>query len=340
MQNIQKTFLLALTSLSFTFADNVATKKDLYVTPSAGPRVENGADVFITADLIFWEATQKGYDFAYSHPITGSSSKGTVYYANFQFDPGFQAALGLQLGHDGWDTLVNYTWFHPQHKTRNFSDTSDDLLYSQVGNEDSIYINGKLYYQYELDVIDFEIGRNFFISQYLSLRPFLGLKTAWNRQYSKQYFDAADFNYLIRLSQKSFEIGPRAGANAHYTINSNWSLYANTAFSALSNDCKNTAQATEVADDGAETLLSNTSDKQVITQPVLELGLGIQWDIWSDTEEYHLGLSAGYDFQFWNNNLYTRVPIINQDTQSISSLDLKSGDLSIQGLNIKIRLDF
>ena len=89
-----------------------------------------------------------------------------------------------------------------------------------------------------------------------------------------------------------------------------------------------------------EETISDFSDKQVFIQPVAELTFGLQWDIWSDSQEYHLGVSAAYDFQYWNNNLYTRVPTIDEANNSIKKTVLKSGDLSIQGFNLKFRFDF
>ena len=328
-------------AICFFAIANAASDDDTYITPNAGPRVEDGADVFFNADLIVWEATQMGFSFAESERLVNDAGKGYIYYPKFQFDPGFQLGFGLNLGHDGWDTLVNYTWFHPQTKETSLVDDPQEPNLFESGF-DLLLSSAKLYFLYQLDVIDFEIGRNYKISQDLTLRPFIGLKTAWNREFVRQYMTSFDDNlYIIKTRQRSFEVGGRGGMNMHYLINSNWSLFSNTAFSVLSNTCKNhtlTMYNPSVLD---EETISDFSDKQVFIQPVAELTIGLQWDIWSDSQEYHLGVSAAYDFQYWNNNLYTRVPIIIDETPpSIKQNVLKSGDLSIQGFNLKFRFDF
>jgi hypothetical protein len=317
--------------------DTLKTHKEELITPSAGPHVENGADVFITANILYWKATQFGLEFAYSNPNNPHSTRGSNFIPNFQFEPGFQVGFGLKFAHDNWDVYANYTWFHPQNQSQIFTNNQNGLDFFQTSQFDQTYSSGKMDFLYKLDVIDFEIGRNFLISEYLALRPFVGLKAAWNREVSKQYFSNAN-HYLIRINQKSFEIGSRLGLDSHFNINSNWSLYGNSAFSVLSSKTKNHIHTIENQNLADETLLSTVADKQNYIQPVVELELGIQWDVWSESEEYHLGVDFGWEYQYWNNNLYSRVPIIG--SSDITSTNLKGGDLSIMGLNIKFRFDF
>jgi hypothetical protein len=312
---------------------------DAKITPIAGPRVENGADVFITADLIYWDMTQKGLSFAESIPISGDQTQGRIFYPEFNFDAGFQVGLGLQLGHDGWDIYTNYTWFHPETHSKSFQDESLDLSYTQVGNPNKPYTFGKMDFDIKFDVIDFEIGRNYFISEDLTLRPFYGLKVVWNKQLTTQIFDDfIDNIYYIKNTQKAFGIGFRTGVNSCFKINDNWSLYGNLAFDAISNSVKNFLNSYDDFEN-PNTLLAQYYDKQVTIQPITEISMGILWDLWSDSQEYHLGVSAGYDFQYWNNNLYSKFPIFSDDNQIIGT-ERKSGDLSIQGLNIRLRFDF
>jgi hypothetical protein len=307
------------------------------ITPIASPRVENGADVFITADFILWEATQKGFPFAYTNTIIGDTVQGAVYYPNYQFDPGFQVGFGLELGHDGWDTLVNYTWFHTENHKRTVKE-NPELAFYQSGSEITLW-NGSMDFRFLLDVIDFEIGRSYYISEDLAFRPFGGIKVAWNREHAKQYLDDIISVFSVETRQKAFEIGLRAGLDSNYKINKNWSIFGNLAFAVLSGDVESVSRATET-NTNPEVVLANFRNKVDTIQPVVELSMGICWDIWSESEEYHLGVSASYDIQYWNNNLYTKVPVIDPSTNKIDAVVTKAGDLSIQGLNIKFRFDF
>lgn len=345
MKKILQKILLSTCALNMLHADTYSTSKQTDtehqtkpITPIASTRVEDGADVFITANFILWEATQKGFPFAYTNPIIGDM-QGTIYYPNYQFDPGFQVGFGLELGHDGWDTLVNYTWFHTENHKRTVNE-NPDLAFYQTGNKGTKSLwTGSMDFRFLLDVIDFEIGRSYYISEDLALRPFAGIKAAWNREHAKQNLDDIHEIYSVETRQKAFEIGLRAGLDSNYKINKNWSIFGNYAFSVLSGDVESVSRASATNTTPNE-VLANFRNKVDTIQPVIELAMGICWDIWSESEEYHLGVSAGYDLQYWNNNLYTKVPVIDPSTNTIDHVVTKAGDLSIQGLNIKFRFDF
>lgn len=342
MRLLKQLFLFCIGVFSFLSADaSMNNLNEPQITPSAGPRVQDGADVLFTADILYWHASQQNLLYAFSAPIDNSELVGSVFSPNYQFDGGFQLGFGLQLGHDGWDIYANYTWYHPESEGNSFADDPDiDLSYHQARNFRHQFESGKINYHLELDVIDFEIARNYFISQYLALRPFVGLKTAWNRMHSKQYFKNASHLYEIYSKQNAFEIGPRTGVNVHYDINSNWSIFLNTAFSALAESCKSHVRTINHIDADNANVIANIADDQNLTQPVVELGAGIEWDIWSDSEEYHLGVCFGWDFQYWNNNLYLKDTKIDTNDELVYETYRRVGDLSIQGLNIKFRFDF
>eukprot|EP01066_Platyproteum_vivax_P005787 Platyproteum_vivax@DN17456_c0_g1_i1.p1 len=74
------------------------------ITPVAGPRVAHGADVFITADFIWWKAVQEGMQYAFSggivlgtSPAFTSASSGHVKEVGDAWAPGFKVGLGLNL---------------------------------------------------------------------------------------------------------------------------------------------------------------------------------------------------------------------------------------------------
>ena len=343
MTNIFKKILLSACVFNIIHADDTYSSQNSNsehqikpITPIAGPRVENGADVFITANFLLWEATQKGYPFAYTTPIIDDTLDGTIYYPNYQFDPGFQVGLDLEIGHDGWDIYTNYTWFHTETHKRNVNEKQELSFYQYSSRENSMW-TGSMDFRFLLDVIDFEIGRSYYISEDLALRPFAGIKVAWNREHAKQYLDDIIYFYTIETRQKAFEIGLRTGLDSNFKINKNWSVFGNAAFSLLSSNVEANSKALE---SDPELTITNFKNELDTIQPVVELSLGICWDIWSESEEYHLGISAGYDLQYWNNNLYTKVPIIDSNYNKIDSVATKAGDLSIQGLNIKFRFDF
>lgn len=334
-------FIAALLSSVLGFSEQLPILTDTSkITPIAGPRVEEGADVFLTADLIYWDAVQSGLGFLETIPTGLDDAVGQVYYPDFNFDAGFQLGLGLQLGHDGWDITTNYTWFHPELRTQPFVDDNLSLRYAQLGNPSSSYVQGKCDFSMELDVIDFSIGRNYFISEFTTLRPFAGLKVVWNEQKISQVFDdTIDNLFTIKNTQKAFGMGLRSGMDTFFKFNENWSLYSTLAFDVLSYRVKNYLKGSDETTPSAS-ILVQSEDSQLVILPITEMSFGVLWDIWSDNEEYHLGVSGGYDFQYWNNHLYTIIPIFSDTSGELDKLMRKSGNLSIQGINIRFRFDF
>ena len=73
------------------------------ITPPAGPRVAHGADVFITADFIWWKASEEGLAFSGSGLNSGSASsaadvftspsKGKIASVGEDWAPGFKVPM-------------------------------------------------------------------------------------------------------------------------------------------------------------------------------------------------------------------------------------------------------
>ena len=318
------------------------------VTPSAGPRVENGADVVITADFIYWQATESGLSYAFNFVNSDGTTapQGTTHNPKFTFNPGFKVGLGLQLGHDGWDTIAMYTWYNSSDSTDQTvsSDTidytTDITSQSKIGGAllsyDQIIASASTRWGMRYNDIDFEIGRNYFISQYLTLRPFSGLKAAWiNQDLHTPYFMENGDNYTVDQNQRTFGIGLRTGMNGAWEFCRNFSLYGNTAFSVLSSRFKNAYTETDYIPVGADPVIYTNLNSVVNTiQPVIELGMGLSYDYWFNDDMYHFGISAGWEMQYWNNMNHFFGYATNSELVS------RTGDLSIQGLDVKVRFDF
>ncbi len=336
------------------------------ITPNAGPRVTNGADVFITADFIYWTARQDGMQYAYTGADTVVSpslvstipSKGNTFYPPRKFDPGFKVGLGLNLGHDGWDVFLEYTWFHTNH---NNSATSGSLpsqrlipayetqyqMSHQHGHFDFELLSFDSMtakWRLQFNNFDLELGRNYYISQYLTLRPHIGLKGNWYTQnynvagFGPWYGDTPfGFGYdytdtesvTTDMKQKWWGVGIRAGVDASWYFDKNWSIFGEWALSGLWGRFDVTEQGAfvgSITTEEAQTstvLWSGNSFHSV--KGVAEFELGLRFDYWFSDDDYHFGISAGWEIQYWMNQNQMTIP---------------NGDLGFQGLDVKVRFDF
>ncbi len=82
------------------------------------------------------------------------------------YEPGFQASLGYQVT-DNWDHRLKFKHFSAKEKAT-FGSLSSSLLTAFVQQE----------YQLKYDVLDFELGKQFALSDSVSLRLSGGLRYA------------------------------------------------------------------------------------------------------------------------------------------------------------------
>ncbi|MBP9841888.1 MAG: MOMP family protein [Simkaniaceae bacterium] len=312
------------------------------ITPCAGPRVTAGWDMFITADFIYWTTRVDGLGSVMSgfNPSSGSGS-GKVFNPNWQWNPGFKVGIGNNLWHDGWDTFLDFTWIE-SHASR----AAEDLTLFPMWNIANQYITPTTGLVFASDVdwsfwmnwFDLELGRNCFLSEYLKLRPFMGLKIAFGMQkYQLQYTRQIDINFQAKDTMSNnfhyFGIGPRAGLNSAWQFSEAWSLYGDFALSLLWSQfrAQRRDEARTMPFSQNPGVFGLRTKNQVNTcKPVLELGLGLRWETWFSEDDYHFLIQAGWEEQIWIS--YNQILKLNEEAAH--------GDLITQGLTVHFRFDF
>lgn len=333
------------------------------ITPNAGPRVTNGADVYIDADFIYWRMQQDGLGYVFSGFGTNSSpnllgSKGSVQHPGACWEPGFKVSLGVALGHDGWDLGAEYTWLNPARSSASKAGTETDGLYPMwnIANDFNSPVmsvagsatagnvkNASSSWKTTFNVIDLELGRNFFVSQHLKMRPHVGFKGAWQDQdYSVSYYSRGNLSNAspnrsshrkMTNNQSYWGFGIRTGLDTAWHFTKSWSIYGDFAVSAMWSQFKVTRKDTEVliptASNTKYTIFNVTNNVHTI-KPVLELGVGLRWETWFSDDDYHFLVQAGWEEQFWSEMNQLLSPA-NQANR---------GDMSLMGLTVKFRFDF
>jgi hypothetical protein len=185
------------------------------------------------------------------------------------------------------------------------------------------------------NVVDVEIGRNFFVGQYLALRPHAGLKGTWQKQnlIIDNEIIALSIPRMLQLKQKIryWGIGMSAGTDTSWQFTSNFSLFANCALTALWTDFHvhrkefnlnlNTLEETKVLD---------TTNNFYTLKPILECTIGLRGDVWWNDDDCHFGIEAGWEEQvWWSFNQFIKL-----------TEEGAHGDLTLHGLTVKARFDF
>ncbi len=318
------------------------------VTPNAGPCVRDGADIFVTGEFLYWTVREDHLGFALRSGLSSTSTgtattihRGTILHPNWKFSPGFKVGLGMLFDHDGWDIYANYTWLRPRDIEKEVTISSDegasDLLIDYlwgvgVNFVGTAYHTAKTHWNLNFNVIDLELGRNFFVSRYLQMRPYFGLKGTWQEQENHLLFDASlSETRMIRMCEnrmRNWGVGILAGLDTAWHFTKSFSFVAEVAASAL-------WEGFEVHRRDVDIQLFPISfpffkNNFHTIKPVLEFYLGLRWEMWYCCENYHLSLEAGWEEQHWSDQ--------NQFAQF--AVESRQGDLCLQGFTLKARFDF
>ena len=322
------------------------------VNPPGRPQVRDGADLFFTADWLIWQGHENGTGYAVKTKEVQANPTTTLYNSSvknlhFDWDMGFRVGLGYNLPHDGWDLVAGWTWF--QNKAHGSSAEGDGTLYSAnpyTPAESSAlsYDSSRAHLNLKLNMIDLDLGREFFVSKWMTLRPFMGLRTGWiNQSFHASYVGpspATDISSIFaRATNKYWGLGLHTGMNTQWGLGSGFSLFGNGAFSILNGffkvtDYEKTNYTSGVSNDN----ISN-QDGFRVGRVIAELAMGLRWDTMCANDHCHFGIQGGWEqLMFFGQNQFKHFT--GSNTSNAGAYFANQGDLTFQGWTISARLDF
>jgi hypothetical protein len=316
-----------------------------------------------------------------------STQTGKVIRFDQKYKPGFKVGLGLDFCHDGWDLYAQYTWYRLNKNTSDsvhlLPNTQDVNLaglglegfvlwdaYWGVNGSNTVIgenitftefmgtlglrpqtpvfgnVQGKWHLRF--DVIDLELGRNFYISRRLMMRPYIGVKGSWQKQTLDINFTNSITNLntdltfipgpnvLMAQTLKDWGVGPRMGLNTSWHFSRLFSLTGNLAFTGLFEHFS--TKRFDYAINPPNTLFPGLSNSQVhlessffAVEPIIEWMLGLRFESWFSCGRYHAALEAGWEEQIWfGQNQFLRN----------RALESSEGNLTLAGLTVHARFDF
>ncbi len=314
------------------------------------------AEPYFSVDYLFWTARQDNMEFVYQQRSSGGSviGKSKVKAPDWKYDSGFRIGAGLDFKHDGWDTYLNYTWFHPEKSKRNVSigvpsSAVNRLIATWSASADTVFLptffqNSKGSWKFHYDDLVWELGRNFYISRFLTLRPFGGLETSWQKQKQELFYEQPNFpnrrQFFMRNTLDYWGIGIRVGLNsAWYLYKKNLSIIGDVAFAGLWSHIKTNQKQRSIKQASAVSVVTQTIPLALHNsfhsiKPVIDWMLGMQWESWFYNNRMKLLVRAAWEEQVWINQNALPEVFFQQ------SYNARGGDLSIEGLTIRARFDF
>lgn len=310
------------------------------INPSGRPEVKDGADIFITGDLLIWQSHVNGLGYVIKNRGAGLSDSSTK-ELHYNWDPGFRVGFGWNTPHDGWDLFANWTSYHNK-ATSYVSTGSSSFLYPSLAAPAFSLLaptSARAHWRLNLNMVDLELGREFFVSKWLTLRPFVGMRSAWIHQRMNVAYNqpAADEVFYVNMKNKYWGIGVRPGLNTQWGLGCGFSFYGNTSLSLLygffdlDQDQYSVTSVSIVDPD-----IDNDHSFRV-GRAIAEIQLGIRWEHMLANDHLHFSIQTGWEnLMFFGQNQFDRF--VNATT--IGTFVSNQGDLTIQGYTLSMRMDF
>ena len=335
--------------LSQMNAASPTSKEDVRGLPNISQRTSGNWD--LSADTLAWYASEQTTAiWADIIKIGDNTSSFTPQDIGFDWDFGFRVGAGYNLEYDKWDTQLYWTWFRTTAKqSRNESPEFIPIAGGTLVTEEihpeffAADLSGAnahsadIHWTLLFNMFDWELGRSYWVSEGLSLRPFMGIKGGWINQSIHVEYD----NLIISSSPTSISakehvknnfwcIGPVGG------VNTQWKLrYFGTHFPSLFGDFSvATMWGTWMCSD----VYNDTSGKEITVHTRnSKLGAlmfrgftGLGWDVNFNKSRSRFAARLGYEMQLW----------INQLRVATSQVVRLHGDLTLQGVTFNCRFDF
>ena len=229
--------------------------------------------------------------------------------------PGFRVGLGWMSCCDGWDLHLNYTWL----RTRGTREaivppTNDDRIINQMGWVTQATGTPQLCFlsiermtgkwQQDLNVLDLELGRNFFISECLFLRPHFGFKGTWTKQKMDVFAEGLLDNSSVVIDMHAFSdnkmdkwgFGIRTGLDTAWHFTRCFSMIGEVAISGLWGRYDiSIKEYNERIDMDLFTVHNNVKNSFHTIKPVLEMYIGLRFEDWYCCDCYHCSLDIGWE---------------------------------------------
>ncbi len=321
-------------------------------------------DVNFFGSFLYWQPKERGLEpVGRNHRSvtpTLNSLVDTNINMDFDYKPAFKVGFGLNTVRDDWTTTFTYTRFKSTiNKSVNIPlanfDSSFlseywinsglyDSLFAEIGSiVDSANLAraSKAAWKLNFNLIDFALGRPYWLGTRLTLQPTAGLRGGWiNQRYKLDNISPlhvagvtlTDFNILYRGKLRSWLIGPTIGVGTNWYLGNGFRAFANAGASLFYQHFKTSIkEQVPIQPNIAQEIRILLRHKISLINPSFDSCLGFGYGSYFNDNKWHFDLSAGYEFQFYyNQNAFKVEPRTVGDGSS----------LMFQGLNLSAKFDF
>jgi Legionella pneumophila major outer membrane protein precursor len=302
----------------------------------ASPNID-GYGFYVTADAIIYQLLEDNNAYATAIPSSNNGARHT-YRSSFDWSWGFKTGLGYYAEHDYWQSGFEFTYLETQ--TSSYAPAKSGYTYSESPSiiqlqdvNTTSFTSASDKWKVHYYNLDWRIGKDFFVSKYLSFLPEIGIKSTWFYQQRNSQFNTSYFIKQFDAQDNYTGVGPKADLKAKFHFGRNFSLIGGVDVALLfasnktSYNC-NGAHTFDLVNGYTDGQFSNKL-KQNHVSPFLGLNIGVAYDTNFMDDAFNFGIKVAYEQLYYNK----ASRILENDEASYR-------DISFQGVDIGLEFSF
>lgn len=303
----------------------------------------DGFGLYLTGDALYWKMFEAGTEFVYTdvnrvldqasnlQPIIGKSKK-----VDFNWNWGYRVGAAYTIPCSAWGTYLNYTHLDNKGKKSAEQPPNGVLAPLYLTYTPAHTFSALSKWNVSFSTLDLEFGRDFFVSRYLNLRPYVGIRGARiNQHVHAHYVDFVDsIDDHVSLKNNFSGVGLRGGLGSQWFFWKRFNFCLDASASLLRGRFK--VKFIENATIPFFPTTGILNDRYSALIPNVQFYLGFGWETCA-CGSWSCAIKAGYESQYWWNQ--------NQIPHSEVSIRFPYGrriddDLGMHGLTVKGEIDF
>lgn len=312
---------------------------NLQANPPVRPITCSG-DFTLIAAATYWKAEQDGLEYGVLNSVPGSDSlSGNPELNNliqaeyigpkFAWNAGFKLGVAYTSPLDGWDVNALWTGYSERLRGAVRGEESDNraliplwssFQYPNAGQASILYATEiRSLWKLDLNFLDIELGREYWASPVLSLRPHIGVRGAVIDQELNLHHKGGSFNddgltlnynNEVELENDFKGVGARSGLDSFWNIGCGWGFFGSLATSILYGKfhIDHDEILRQALSPFSKAKLLETKESFRASRAALDLALGLQWKALICERKYGIALGLGWEQHlFFNQNQLWRV---------------------------------
>lgn len=306
----------------------------LLLLSSLNPFSAFAGQITLFEDLLYWHASQQSTS-PWAYVQTPAPPAATYTEPNVYFGWNTGVKVGIEYEQPNLvDAKLYWTYFSTK-TNEGIIAAPNEFIIPEFFNgftTQNLFNRAQLEWTIIFNMIDAELGHTFDPVDTLSIRPFIGVKGGTINQsihstWQEQLFNITLYSATENLKNNFYGVGPSFGIDTTWHLNKNFSIRGDLSTALLWGhwDIQDTyfRPATLLM---SETTIHSATNNSMLGALMARYFLGFEWIFQA---KVLVTLKAGYEMQFWSNQL--RLPVFQ-------ALPIH-GDLTLQGATCGIAID-